>query len=96
MGASTVSSKCILAHTFLKEVRLAVERNQLHPRERVPYTFLVPHPLPNPPPKNVKVGLLALLLTSTNVAVELENSCRLAKSANDENKQRKETTMSCS
>ena len=35
MGASTGSGKGVLAHTFLEEVRLALEGNQLHPRERV-------------------------------------------------------------
>jgi len=35
MGASTGSGKGVLAHTFLEEVRLALEGDQLHPRERV-------------------------------------------------------------
>ena len=34
MGASTGSGKGVLAHTFL-EVRLALEGDELHPRERV-------------------------------------------------------------
>ena len=33
MGASTGSGKGVLAHTFLEEVRLALEGDQLHPRE---------------------------------------------------------------
>jgi len=35
MGASTGSGKGVLAHTFLKEVGLALKGNQTHPRERV-------------------------------------------------------------
>ena len=33
MGASTGSGKGVLAHTFLEEIRLALEGDQLHPRE---------------------------------------------------------------
>jgi len=35
MGASTSSGKGILAHTFLKEVGLALKGYQIHSRERV-------------------------------------------------------------
>ena len=35
MGASTGSGKGVLAHTFLEEVRLALEGNQVHPRKGV-------------------------------------------------------------